>query len=148
VDRDRKRRQKEIKGRASDVEDLDVPLSIKKRNRLLGDIASVIRSTDHIQTIPARDPFTKSLGFTYRFGRAKHCITIPGKRKRCAKHAADPGVDLKFGRANRSYEILGLIMIFPLNHRSTLSIVFQCRAAQLRVYSRIKARLLTAPDTI
>jgi hypothetical protein len=58
----------------------------------------MIRSTDHIQTIPARDPFTKSLGFTYRFGRAKHWVTIPGKRKRCSKHAADPGVDLEFGR--------------------------------------------------
>src|SRR5580704_4739989 len=109
----------------------------------------MIRSTDHIKTIPARDPFTKSLGFTYRFGRAKHCIAIPGKRKRRGKHAADPGVDLEFGRPNRSYEILGLIMIFPLNHRSTLSraAAFQCRAAPPLVYSLIKTRLLAAPGT-
>jgi hypothetical protein len=132
------------------VSDSNLPFPIEERNGLLGDIGSMIRSTDHIQTIPARDPFTKSLGFTYRFGRAKHCITIPSKRKRCSKHAADPGVDLEFGWANRSYEILGLIMIFPLNHRSTLSraAAFQCRAAPLLVCSRIKTRLLAAPETI
>jgi hypothetical protein len=32
-------------------------LPIKKRTRLLGDLASVIRSIDHIQTVAARDPF-------------------------------------------------------------------------------------------